>query len=167
MRPSSAAIAVLVSVASTAALAQQPAGSWDAIAQAKGKSIVIVRNDGNSHSGTLEQVSDGALTLRSQQRSILIRQDEIRQVHSQTGRSRKRGALWGLAIGAGGGAIFGAAIAQSCTGEPFCISPISRGQVAAIGAAAGGAVGTLVGTLVGGKRKKVLLYDSTVSGPAH
>lgn len=163
MRARSVVIALLVSVASTAALAQQSGTSWIAIAPAKGKSILVVRNDGKSHSGKLEQVSGDTLTVTNQQQSILIRRDDIRHVYSQTGRSRKRGALWGLAIGAGGGAVIGAASTHSCTN---CIISISRGEGAAIGAAAGAAVGTLVGTLVGGKRKQVLLYDNSVSGAA-
>ncbi|HWY68705.1 MAG TPA: hypothetical protein VNX88_08575 [Terriglobales bacterium] len=155
---------VILFTLSPAVLAQQPALSWDAVEQATGKSIVVVRNDNHSHTGKLEQVSGDSLTLADHERKIVIPRGDIRQVHWRTGRSRKRGALWGLAIGAGSGAIVGAAGTQPCDA---CIISISRGEGAAVGATAGAAVGTIVGVLVGGGRKQVLLYDSSASIASH
>jgi len=155
MRPSSLAITLLISVISPAAFAQQPATSWDAVEHARGKSIVVVHKDNHSQTGRLEHVSEDSLTLNEHR--IVIRRDDIRQVYARTGRSRKRGALWGLTIGAGSGAILGAASTQPCDA---CIISFSRGEGAAVGATAGAAMGSIIGVLVGGGRKQVLLYDS-------
>jgi len=160
MRANSFAVALLIAMASAAALAQQSATTWSALNQAKGKRIAVVGNDNHSQSGQLEQVSDDSLTFTSHERRVVIRRDDICQVYTQSGRSRKKGALWGLAIGAGSGAIIGAAGTQPCDN---CIVSFSRGEGAAVGAVAGAAVGTIAGMLIGGGRKKVLLYDS---GPA-
>jgi hypothetical protein len=163
MRPSPLAITLLISAMSPAAFAQQRATSWDVVEHARGKSIVVVHKDNRSQTGKLEQVSEDSLTLNEQERRIVIRRDDIRQVYARTGRSRKRGALLGLTIGAGSGAILGTASTQPCDA---CIISFSRGEGAAVGATAGAAVGSIIGVLVGGGRKQVLLYDSgaTVAG---
>jgi hypothetical protein len=70
--------------------------------------------------------------------------------------NKAKGALWGLFVGAGSGAILGYALYK----KPTCdsnqifgcfdiLGPDSRGSNAAFSAAAGGIVGVLVGTLFG------------------
>ena len=164
MCTNSLAVALLISVLSSAGFAQQPATSWDAIERARGKSVVVVRNDKHFQTGQLEQASGDLLTLSDHQRRTIIARDDVRRVYVRTSRSRKRGTLWGFSIGAGGGAIVGAATVRSCSSNSFCVVPISRAQGAGIGAVAGAAVGSIVGALVGGGRKKVLLYDSGAAG---
>jgi len=72
-------------------------------------------------------------------------------------KSRKRSALIGTAIGAGAGAILGAAGSSSC-GQGENLFPCGRGFGAAVGAVAGAAVGALTGALIGGGQKKTLIY---------
>jgi hypothetical protein len=70
--------------------------------------------------------------------------------------NKAKGALWGLLIGVGGGAILGYTMYK----EPKCqpdgffgcvvlIGPDSKGSNAALSAVAGGVVGALAGTLFG------------------
>ena len=159
-------VAILL-LASSALFAQQSTSSWNAIERATGQSITVVRRDNHSQTGQLEKTSGDSLTISDHDQSAVIGRDDIRQVYARTKRSRTKGALWGLAIGGGGGAITGAAIVQPCKSGSFCIVNISRGEGAAVGAAAGAAVGAIVGVLVGGGHKKVLLYErgSSVSNP--
>lgn len=157
------AIALLILTMSAMAFGQRSASAWENLAQEKGKSLVIVRNDGHSETGQLEQVSGASLTLVEREAKVItISQSDVRQIYELGGRSRKRGTLWGLAIGAGGGAIAGAAIVQPCSSNN-CIVSISRSEGAAVGMAAGAAVGSIAGALVGGRKHKILLYDGDVA----
>lgn len=148
---------VLVATSPCAVLAQQP--SWAAVEQAKGQTITVVRNDSHSQTGSLERTSGDSLTITARSGNSVIAREDIRRVYVRESRSRKRGALWGLALGGGGGAIFGAATNHSCTSSSFCIDVVSRGESTAIGALGGAVAGGLVGALVGGGHKKILLYD--------
>jgi hypothetical protein len=141
------------------ALVQQHEPSWEAIEHVAGRTITVVRTDNHSQTGQLRQASDDSLTMSDHDRSVVISREDVRRVYARTSRSRKKGALWGLAFGAGGGAIVGAALVKPCNTNSFCLNVISRGQGAAIVATAGAAVGAGVGALVGGGRNKVLLYD--------
>jgi hypothetical protein len=79
---------------------------------------------------------------------------------------KAKGALWGLLIGAGGGAVAGylsyskpnPCVDFSCIGDIF--GPSSRESDAVLGGVLGGIVGTLVGTLVG-----MHATDAWVPGP--
>lgn len=69
---------------------------------------------------------------------------------------KAKGAIWGLLIGAGTGAVLGYALYEepTCESQEFfgCIyffGPGSAGANAAVSAVAGGLVGALVGTLIG------------------
>lgn len=141
----------------------QHASSWDAIQHATGQTITVVRTDNHSQTGQLQQVSGDLLTIGDHGRSLVISGEHVRRVYARTRRSRKRGAVWGLALGAGGGAIVGAALVRPCNPNSFCLNVISRGQGAAIVATAGAAVGAGLGALVGGGHNKVLLYDRGAS----
>ena len=149
--------AVLLAISPSACLAQE--SSWDAIAQAQGKTVTIVRNDKRSQNGYLEQASSGSLTISAHGSQSLISRDDIRRVYVRGNRSRKLGALWGLALGGGGGAIVGAATYHSCTSTSFCLNVVNRGEITAVGAVVGAAAGSIVGALVGGEHKKTLLFD--------
>lgn len=157
------AIVAMLLLFDSGSSAQQIASSWTNLEQSKGRTVVVMRDPHHAQTGELEQTSADTLTINTRGQSVVIRRDDIREIYTQTRRSRKRGALWGLAFGAGGGAVVGAAAFQPCKSGSFCISPISRGEGAAIGAVAGAAVGTLVGTLVGGGHKKVLLFQTDAS----
>jgi len=94
---------VLLVISPATGLAQQ--SSWDAVEQASGKTVTIVPNDKRSQTGYLERASPDSLTISAHGSESAISRDDIRQVYVRGSRSRKRGALWGLAVGGGGGAI--------------------------------------------------------------
>jgi hypothetical protein len=79
----------------------------------------------------------------------------ISKVQALGSKSHGRSALIGLAIGAGAGALIGAATG-ACSEGPGCI--FSRREASGAVALVGGIVGAIVGTLVGGARKKTTLY---------
>ena len=75
----------------------------------------------------------------------------IARLELSTGRHRSvaKGAGWGALIGAGAGAILGAATYTPCDGFDCIVTPNSRGEATAYGAAGGGALGLIIGSLVG------------------
>ena len=159
-------VTVLLVISSAAVLAQE--SGWSALQQAKGQIVTIVRNDSQSQTGSLEQISADSITINTHERSSVISREDIRRIYLRGKRSRKRGALWGLALGAGGGAIVGAAANSPCSpSTQICFDIISRGQSAAGGAVVGAVVGTAVGALIGGGHKKTLLYDTKNSVPVN
>ena len=64
-------------------------------------------------------------------------------------RSLAKGAGWGAAIGAGAGAILGALTYSPCDGFDCIVTPSSRSEATAYGAAGGGVLGLVIGGLVG------------------
>jgi hypothetical protein len=77
------------------------------------------------------------------------------EVSSGTHTNKAKGALWGLLIGAGSGAILGYTLYSppKCDNQVFgcivIIGPDSKGSNAAFSAVAGGVFGLLAGTLFG------------------
>jgi hypothetical protein len=77
------------------------------------------------------------------------------EVSSGKHTNKAKGALWGLVIGAGSGAILGYALYKkpTCDNQLFgcfdILGPSSRGGDAAFSAALGGILGLLAGTLFG------------------
>ena len=76
---------------------------------------------------------------------------QITNLELSTGRHRPmaKAAGWGAAIGAGAGAILGAATYSPCDGFDCIVTPGSRSEATAYGAAGGGVLGLLIGGLVG------------------
>ena len=94
----------------------------------------------------------GAATAnRSLAASDITSLEVSRGTHTRKG----KGALWGLLLGAGAGAVLGYALYEEpkCEQEVFgCIyilPPATKGSDAAIGGLAGGIVGALAGALIG------------------
>ena len=73
--------------------------------QKAGQTVELTTRSGQSLKGTLQSIREGRLWLYDERNMVPIRRTEIRRVGS---RSHWMGALIGLAIGAGGGAIYGA-----------------------------------------------------------
>jgi hypothetical protein len=99
--------------------------------------------------GTIVGADDASLRLaRSDGSTVVIPHAAVGKVQQSAGkRSRGRNALWGLLIGAGGGAAMGAAT-YSCsapTGFSICFG---RGVGAAGGAILGAGIGAGVGVLM-------------------
>ncbi len=94
----------------------------------------------------------GASTIN---RSVATSDITTMEVSWEQHTHKAKGAIWGLLIGAGGGAVAGylsyskpkPCVDFSCIGDIF--GPSSRDSDAVLGGVLGGIVGTLVGTLVG------------------
>jgi hypothetical protein len=111
--------------------------------------------------GTVVHVTRDTLFLRQgagvTTRSVATSDITALEVSRGTYTRKGKGALWGLLIGAGTGAVLGYALYQ----EPKCdpqnyfgcginfIGPDSKGSNAAWSGVAGGIVGAVIGTLVG------------------
>jgi hypothetical protein len=108
---------------------------------------------------TVVSVTRDTLVLRqgasTASRSVATLDITTLEVSRGTHTRKANGALWGLLIGAGTGAVLGYVFYQppKCQDQGFgCIifiGPDSKGSNAAISAVGGGIVGTLIGTLVG------------------
>jgi hypothetical protein len=143
---------LLLSVALLPALAaaqrpsrpQPPAGSdWQHVqALPAGASIIVKAR--KSHAGCkLKSVDADSVTCVHGKDLVFQRVDivSIRIPH------RGRSTLVGMALGAGVGALIGAATGSpSCKGQTsFCLDIVSRGDLAAIGAVGVGALGAIAG----------------------
>jgi hypothetical protein len=108
--------------------------------------------------GTVVSVTRDTLVLRqgasTMNRSVATSDITTMEVSWEKHTHKAKGALWGLLIGAAGGAIAGYATYS----EPKCVDwgcilpyfgPSSKQGSAVYGGVLGGIVGTLVGTLVG------------------
>jgi hypothetical protein len=100
----------------------------------------VIATDGDSLILERERSRGVARLARSDVSSI--------QVSGGHHRNAGRGAILGLLIGAGGGAVIGAMTWTPCTG--FCIlEPDTRSASAALGAGVLGTLGALLGTVAG------------------
>ena len=119
-----------------------------------GSKLSVKLRNGNKVEGTLSSVSDTALTLMVKNTSTELKRDDIRTVHLVGGKSAKKGALIGLGVGAGTGALVGGVLDAS--GDNF---PLAKGVTTAIGTILGAGLGALGGALIG-RGKRVLLYEA-------
>ena len=109
--------------------------------------------------GTVVSVTRDTLVLRqgasTTNRSVATSDIKTMEISWEKHTHKAKGAMWGLLIGAGGGAIAGYASYSkpescqdfSCIGSMF--GPSSKESSALLGGVLGGIVGTVVGTLVG------------------
>jgi hypothetical protein len=145
MRKLLATLLALTTISAAQQAAQSPVASplantsWQKVqALPAGTSIKVRARAGNT-SCTLKRVDAGALTCtHGKDKDIVFQQLDILSIKVP---HRGRSALVGLGIGAGTGAIIGAAAIPSCSG--ICI--VSRSD----GAAVVGVFGALVGAIVG------------------
>jgi hypothetical protein len=146
MRKLLATLLALTTISATAQQAAQtpiaspPAGSsWQKVQTLPaGTSIKVKAKTGNTNC-TLKIVDAGALTCtQGKGKDIVIQQADILTIKIP---HRGRSTLAGLAIGAGTGAIAGAAAIPSCNG--ICIVTRSDGAIVV------GVFGALVGAIVG------------------
>ncbi len=103
------------------ALAQAPAafaqtssttgGDWGAVqALSPGQKIVVRMKDGDRFSGRFDNATDLLLVFTKDGRQVSFARDSIYRVQLDRGKSRKRGLLWGLALGGGIGFGIGGAL---------------------------------------------------------
>ena len=132
----------------------QNAPSWDAVRNATRQKVEVRMTAGPRYKGQVRGVTDISMSLDKTPDTKTLERDDIDRV-SRLYKSRKTGALWGLAIGAGSGAILGYAGTSNCRPGEFCT--ISRAGGTALGATVGGGLGAVTGALIG-KTKRALLY---------
>jgi hypothetical protein len=154
-------VLLIVLLLSIAASAQElpNAPSWDAVRYATKKKVEVRMNNGAKYSGKVRGVTDISMSLLNEPKTL--EKDDIDRV-SRTFKSRKTGALWGVLIGGGSGAIIGYAGTSPCNPGDFCV--VSRGGGTVLGAAFGGALGAAVGAFIG-KTKRILLFQRPLPGP--
>jgi hypothetical protein len=109
--------------------------------------------------GTVVSLTRDTLVLRhganTAFRPVATSEITALEVSSGTHTRQAKGALWGLVIGAGSGAILGYTLYKEpkCRDEGFgciiLIGPDSKGSNAAFSAVGGGLLGMLIGTLFG------------------
>lgn len=94
---------------------------------------------------------DSLIVERERSRGVArLARTDVSSVEVSAGHHRNagRGAILGLLIGAGGGAVLGAMTWEPCTG--FCfLEPDTRSASAALGAGVFGTLGALIGTVAG------------------
>ena len=123
--------------------AGQPPSGWNRVqALPPGTEVRIRIARSNTIRGRLEAVGDASLTVNPGSTSRSIGRQQIAGVSVRTKARRRRSALIGLAIGAGGGAALGGSAASTCSGS------ICGGHGAAF-VAGGTAGGALIGALIG------------------
>jgi hypothetical protein len=111
------------------------------------------------HVGTVVSVTRDTLVVRqganTATRSVATSDITALEVSNGTYTRKGKGAIWGLLLGAGTGAVLGYTMykAPDCQNQGFgclqLIGPDSKGSNAAWSAVGGGIVGALVGTLFG------------------
>ena len=121
-----------------APLLQAQQSQWQDLAQVRpGTRIQVVESSLKSTSGKFVAFSETDLTLRDEDKEVVIPKDQIYRV-TINGKNRKRNTLIGLAVGAGTGAAVGAA-ANRVVGEAWVV-PGMMLSYAGIGAGIGAIV---------------------------
>jgi hypothetical protein len=106
-------LAFALAQAPAAAFAQEtrPLGSWPVVqALSPGQKIVVRLKDGDRFHGRFDSASDILLVFEKDGRKVSFARDSIYRVQLDRGNSRKKGLLWGVAIGGGIGFAIGGAL---------------------------------------------------------
>jgi len=112
-----------------------------------GEKIQVVDTTQRKHAGTFSSVTNAAIVVHEKSGDETIQRENVLRVTA--GSHRVRNALIGGAVGAGVGAGIGAATYSSCANsQSFCVQPIGRGGIAAIGAVAGAGLGAVIGAIL-------------------
>ena len=115
-----------------------------------GQKVQVGTKDGKSYVGKVQSITDDELRIGKDQ--SLAKQD-VQRVRLWSSGHHGRNALIGLGVGAGTGAIFGAA---SCGGNDAWFS---RGQCVAVSAPLFGGLGAAIGALVPSHGKWREVYE--------
>jgi hypothetical protein len=106
-------LAFALALAPADALAQgaAPRGDWAAVeALSPGQKISVRMKDGDRFSGRFESANDLLLVFERQGRKVSFARDSIYLVQLDRGHSRRKGLLFGLAVGGGVGFAVGSAL---------------------------------------------------------
>ncbi len=129
-----------------ASSAQSKQSSWENLNTLQaGQKIEVVEKNLKKDTGTFAAVSDDGIRLNESTGEQTIPRVSVMRVTLRQNKHRLRNTLIGAAVGAGAGAVFGAA----WTGHPGSyIRDVSRGKGAAAWAGIGFIAGTVVGAVV-------------------
>ncbi len=143
---------LILLMASTPALAQSGAGSWDAVkAVYTDTKLEVKLTDGETLKGKMIDATDATLALLQDGRRIEVPRDRVQRVYAEGKRSVKRTTLIGAAIGGGGG--LGIGIAAFSQGD------MTRSVISAP-AIVGAGIGAGIGALLGLRRSKpTMIYE--------
>jgi hypothetical protein len=132
-----------------AAFARTDQTSWENLsALTAGHKVQVLELNSKKVSGTFISFSGTNLSLQEQSGAQIILRQDVRSVTLMENHHRLRNTVIGLAVGAGVGAVIGAATYHSCAAsQTFCIDPVGRGGQAGIGAVIGVVGGAIVGAL--------------------
>lgn len=148
-------VAFLLSPA--ALLAQTGMNDWSRLNSiSNGTKLSVKLKDGKKVDGTLDAVSDSALSLTVKNARKEIRREDVASVHEVSKKSATKATLIGMGVGAGVGAALGIAGDQNENDFFETNNAITAGVVVV-----GAGVGALAGFLIGKTgKKRVLLYES-------
>ena len=151
--------ALVFSTLTVVAQGQTNDTNWSRVtALAGGAKVSVKLKTGKSVNGTVNSVSDSALSLNVKNSSMEIKREDVATVYEVVKKgSATKATLIGTGIGAGVGAAAGG-IASSNDDSGFDkIDHVATAALAIVGAGSGALVGYLVGR---GGNKRVLLYQS-------
>jgi hypothetical protein len=135
--------AVALAPATALARQTQTRGDWsDVQALSPGEKISVKTKDGDRLDGRFESASDILIIFERRGRKVSLARDSIHLVQLDRGKSRKKGLLWGIAIGAGVGFAVGGALYFPHRDDLVDTTvPATTALGAGIGAAIGGGLG--------------------------
>ena len=138
--------------------AQQPATTFRELPRlvGLGEPVVVTDDGGVRIKGTLVEISDSLVVLRSHGKRRDFSPAQVTEIRTPAD-SVKNGTLWGLLIGTGGGLVIGLGLDAS-RGEGTWLAPATTLAGAGIGALAG-----LVGD-VSRSNRRVLFRSSSERG---
>lgn len=150
-------LALTVALAGTTpAAAQTAAGAdtWAAVqALTAGEKLVVRTKDGERKTGRFDSATDIQLVVTRDGRKVAYARDQVRLVQINRGTSRAKGALFGAAIGGGGGLAIGGGIYDAAEGDFV-------GAVVPALAVIGAGIGAGLGALIGKGNKNVTVYEA-------
>lgn len=135
------AVALALAVPTTAQ-SRHSSGEWSAVQSlTPGTKIVVRTKDGDRLSGHFESADDQGLNFTRGGKRVTLTRDSVQRVQLSRGTSHLKGALIGLAIGAGAGAATGGIIVSKGDFN----NTIMVGGLTALGAGFGTGIGAALG----------------------
>jgi hypothetical protein len=142
-------VSVCILLACAAAQAQGRAAWQNLNALQPGEKIHVLETSTTKITGTFVSVSGTAISLQSEAGPQTIQRDQVSAVQRTKNKHRLRNALIAGGIGAGAGAVIGAAAHHGCSNsQTFCLDIGGRAIPSAIGAVVGLLGGATVGALL-------------------
>lgn len=130
---------------------------WDAVQQLlPGDDVAVKLKDGRTLKGKVAGVTATALTLSRDGRPDDIAKDRIKVVHWLAPRSRQSRKRW-AGVGGLGGFLGGVVTAVALSENTDSASKTAAG-IAVVGGLLGG---VLLGWTLGGRRRRVLIYETS------